>query len=150
MRGLGLPYSSSAPSLSLPISFLIVWRPSSHGTFFHSTLLSSPQDMQKAFARYKTLMLSLNLGGRELQGETGPEVQQLQEDMCSMNRSWTKACGSLEEWEDNLRNSFMQCQVRKLNKEYCVNLCATEKSSLCKLTSGIRVYFVYFCVFICV
>ncbi|XP_058234972.1 nesprin-1 isoform X2 [Hemibagrus wyckioides] len=68
------------------------------------------KDMQKAFARYKTLMLSLNLGGRELQGETGPEVQQLQEDLCSMNRSWDEACVSVEEWEDNLRKSFMHCQ----------------------------------------
>ncbi|MCI4389446.1 hypothetical protein PGIGA_G00098050 [Pangasianodon gigas] len=68
------------------------------------------KDMQKAFARYKTLMLSLNLGGRELQCETGPEMQQLQEDLCSMNRSWTEACVSLEEWEENLRKSFMHCQ----------------------------------------
>ncbi|KAK3542505.1 hypothetical protein QTP86_027710 [Hemibagrus guttatus] len=68
------------------------------------------KDMQKAFARYKTLMLSLNLGGRELQCEGGPEVQQLQEDLCSMNRSWDEACVSLEEWEDNLRKSFMHCQ----------------------------------------
>ncbi|GAA6103692.1 nesprin-2 [Tachysurus ichikawai] len=68
------------------------------------------KDMQKTFARYKTLMLSLNLGGRELQCETGPEVQQLKEDFCSMNRSWAEACVSLEEWEDNLRKSFMHCQ----------------------------------------
>lgn len=90
------------------------------GPFSHSTLLIL-QDMQKAFARYKTLMLSLNLGGRELQGETGPEVQQLQEDLCSMNRSWDEACVSLEDWEDNLRKSFMHCQVRGLNKVMCVN-----------------------------
>ncbi|KAK2864041.1 hypothetical protein Q7C36_003195 [Tachysurus vachellii] len=68
------------------------------------------KDMQKTFARYKTLMLSLNLCGRELQCETGPEVQQLKEDFCSMNRSWAEACVSLEEWEDNLRRSFMHCQ----------------------------------------
>ncbi|KAF4070784.1 hypothetical protein AMELA_G00277550 [Ameiurus melas] len=68
------------------------------------------KDMQKAFARYKTLMLSLNLGGRELKCETGPEVQQVQEDLCSMNQSWNKACTSLDEWEDNLRKSFMHCQ----------------------------------------
>lgn len=71
--------------------------------------------MQKAFARYKTLMLSLNLGGRELRGETGPEVRQLQEDLCTMNRSWTEACVSLEDWENSLRMSFMHCQVQNRN-----------------------------------
>ncbi|KAI5619793.1 nesprin-2-like isoform X2, partial [Silurus asotus] len=68
------------------------------------------KDIQKSFARYKTLMLSLNLGGRELQFQTGPEVQQLQEDFCSMNQNWTEACMSLEKWEGNLRKSFMHCQ----------------------------------------
>lgn len=93
-----------------------------NGPFHHTSLLCILQDMQKTFARYKTLMLSLNLGGRELQCETGPEVQQLKEDFCSMNRSWAEACVSLEEWEDNLRKSFMHCQVRGLNKRVCVNL----------------------------
>ncbi|XP_046692460.1 nesprin-2 isoform X2 [Silurus meridionalis] len=68
------------------------------------------KDIQKAFARYKTLMLSLNLGGQELQFQTGPEVQQLQEDFCSMNQNWTDACMSLEKWEGDLRKSFMHCQ----------------------------------------
>lgn len=75
--------------------------------FFHSL-----QEMQKAFARYKTLMLSLNLGGQELQCEASAEMEQVQESLHSMNRGWAEACTGLEVWEDSLRNSFMHCQVR--------------------------------------
>ncbi|KAI4890797.1 hypothetical protein NFI96_001405 [Prochilodus magdalenae] len=68
------------------------------------------KDMQKTFARYKTLMLSLNLGGRELQHESSAETQQLQESLRSMNQGWTQACMGLEGWEDSLRDSLMRCQ----------------------------------------
>ncbi|XP_036438507.1 LOW QUALITY PROTEIN: nesprin-2 [Colossoma macropomum] len=68
------------------------------------------KEMQKAFSRYKTLMLSLNLGGRELQCEASTEMQQLQEGLRNMNQGWTQACMGLEGWEDSLRNSLMRCQ----------------------------------------
>lgn len=67
------------------------------------------QEMQKTFACYKTMMLSLNLGGRELQqGSTGHE---LQDGLRNMNRRWTEACAGLEGWEDSLRNTLGRCQV---------------------------------------
>ncbi|XP_067239734.1 nesprin-2-like isoform X8 [Chanodichthys erythropterus] len=66
------------------------------------------KEMQKTFACYKTMMLSLNLGGRELhQGATGHE---LQEGLRSMNRRWTEACAGLEGWEGSLRNTLERCQ----------------------------------------
>ncbi|XP_051954461.1 nesprin-2-like [Xyrauchen texanus] len=68
------------------------------------------KEMQKAFARYKTLMLSLNLGGRELQEEAGLGAQELQEDLRNMNRRWTEACAGLEGWEGSLRNTVERCQ----------------------------------------
>ncbi|XP_072538856.1 nesprin-2a isoform X2 [Salminus brasiliensis] len=68
------------------------------------------KEMQKSFARYKTLMLSLNLGGRELESEASAEVQQLQDGLRNMNQGWTEACMGLEGWEDSLRNSLMACQ----------------------------------------
>ncbi|XP_051500897.1 nesprin-2-like [Myxocyprinus asiaticus] len=68
------------------------------------------KEMQKAFARYKTMMLSLNLGGRELQEEAGLGAQELKEDLRSMNRRWTEACEGLEEWEGSLRNTLEHCQ----------------------------------------
>ncbi|XP_051511030.1 LOW QUALITY PROTEIN: nesprin-2-like [Myxocyprinus asiaticus] len=68
------------------------------------------KETQKAFARYKTLMLSLNLGGRELQEEAGLGAQELQEDLRSMNRRWTEACAGLEGWEGSLRNTLERCQ----------------------------------------
>ncbi|KAL6486315.1 hypothetical protein MHYP_G00057070 [Metynnis hypsauchen] len=68
------------------------------------------KEMQKSFARYKTLMLSLNLGVQELQCEASAEMQQLQEGLHNMNQGWTQACMGLEGWEDSLRNSLMRCQ----------------------------------------
>uniref|UniRef100_A0A3B1IEP8 KASH domain-containing protein n=1 Tax=Astyanax mexicanus TaxID=7994 RepID=A0A3B1IEP8_ASTMX len=68
------------------------------------------KEMQKTFSRYKTLMLSLNLIGRELESEGTTEVQQLQEGLHNMNQGWTEACMGLESWEDCLRNSLMACQ----------------------------------------
>ncbi|XP_030628013.1 nesprin-2a [Chanos chanos] len=68
------------------------------------------KEMQKAFAHYKTLMLSLNLGSRDLQQAKNPESQELQESMRNMNRGWTEACAGLESWEDSLRLTLMRCQ----------------------------------------
>uniref|UniRef100_A0A8B9LTW3 KASH domain-containing protein n=1 Tax=Astyanax mexicanus TaxID=7994 RepID=A0A8B9LTW3_ASTMX len=68
------------------------------------------KEMQKTFSRYKTLMLSLNLIGRELESEGTTEMQQLQEGLHNMNQGWTEACMGLESWEDCLRNSLMACQ----------------------------------------
>ncbi|XDV42021.1 hypothetical protein PO909_010774 [Leuciscus waleckii] len=66
------------------------------------------KEMQKTFACYKTMMLSLNLGGRELQqGSTGHE---LQDGLRNMNHRWTEACAGLEGWEDSLRNTLGRCQ----------------------------------------
>ncbi|XP_043093802.1 nesprin-2 isoform X3 [Puntigrus tetrazona] len=64
------------------------------------------KEMQKTFACYKTMMLSLNLGGPELQ-QGAPE---LQEGLRSMNRRWTEACAGLEGWEDSLRTTLGRCQ----------------------------------------
>lgn len=68
--------------------------------------------MQKTFARYKTVMLSLNLGGRELRQGASEGAHELQEGLRSMNHRWTEACGGLEGWEGSLRNTLIRCQVR--------------------------------------
>ncbi len=74
--------------------------------------------MQKKFARYKTLMLSLNLGGQELQQEATGGAPELQEGLRSMNHRWTEACAGLEGWEDSLRTTLGRCQVRDLSNMY--------------------------------
>ncbi|XP_041951730.1 nesprin-2-like isoform X2 [Alosa sapidissima] len=77
------------------------------------------KEMQKTFARYKAMMLSLNLGGQQLQqqGEGGAERPecledpgQLHEALRSMNQGWTEACSRLEAWESSLRTTLMRCQ----------------------------------------
>uniref|UniRef100_A0A8C1YDQ0 KASH domain-containing protein n=1 Tax=Cyprinus carpio TaxID=7962 RepID=A0A8C1YDQ0_CYPCA len=68
------------------------------------------KEMQKTFARYKTLILSLNLGGRELQQGATEGAPELQEGLRSMNHRWTEACAGLEGWEDSLRTTLGRCQ----------------------------------------
>lgn len=60
------------------------------------------KEMQKMFARYKSVMLSVNLGTQE-----APE---LQESLAHVNRGWSRACTGLQEWENGLRNTLMRCQ----------------------------------------
>uniref|UniRef100_A0A8C2DIN0 KASH domain-containing protein n=1 Tax=Cyprinus carpio TaxID=7962 RepID=A0A8C2DIN0_CYPCA len=69
------------------------------------------KEMQKTFARYKTLILSLNLGGRELQQGATEGAPELQEGLRSMNHRWTEACAGLEGWEDSLRTTLGRCQM---------------------------------------
>lgn len=67
--------------------------------------------MQKVFAHYKAVMLSLNMGSCELGGCDGPEARELGEGLASMNQGWMLACTGLEEWQDSLRTTVMRCQV---------------------------------------
>ncbi|XP_071395747.1 LOW QUALITY PROTEIN: nesprin-2-like [Centroberyx affinis] len=60
------------------------------------------KEMQKMFARYKPVMLSVNLGAQE-----APE---LQESLGNINRDWSQACTGLQEWENSLRKTLMRCQ----------------------------------------
>ncbi|XP_056337531.1 nesprin-2 isoform X2 [Danio aesculapii] len=68
------------------------------------------KEMQKTFGRYKTMILSLNLCGRELQQEASGGAPELQEGLHSINHRWTEACAGLEGWEDSLRNTLVRCQ----------------------------------------
>ncbi|KAM9354719.1 nesprin-2a isoform 2-T2 [Pholidichthys leucotaenia] len=60
------------------------------------------KEMQKMFARYKSVMLSINL-----RAEDAPE---LQERVMTMNKEWSKACTSLQQWDTSLRRTLMCCQ----------------------------------------
>ncbi|XP_040920395.1 nesprin-2 isoform X2 [Toxotes jaculatrix] len=60
------------------------------------------KEMQKMFAHYKSIMLSVNLRAQE-----APE---LQERLASMNRDWSRACTGLQQWDTSLRKTLMRCQ----------------------------------------
>ncbi|XP_008295519.1 nesprin-2-like [Stegastes partitus] len=60
------------------------------------------KEMQKAFARYKSIMLSVNL-----RAEEAPE---LQDRLTRMNRDWSRACTGLQQWDTSLRKTLMRCQ----------------------------------------
>ncbi|XP_029903714.1 nesprin-2a [Myripristis murdjan] len=67
-----------------------------------STRAKQLKEMQKMFARYKSVMLSVNLGAQE-----APE---LQESLSNMNHGWSRASTSLQECENSLRKTLMRCQ----------------------------------------
>ncbi|CAG03762.1 unnamed protein product, partial [Tetraodon nigroviridis] len=76
-------------------------------------VLVSVQEMQKTFASYKCLMISINLSGRHFLRGDGAEQAELQDALGSANHSWTQACCSLERWERRLHGALLQCQVRR-------------------------------------
>uniref|UniRef100_A0A672ITC0 KASH domain-containing protein n=1 Tax=Salarias fasciatus TaxID=181472 RepID=A0A672ITC0_SALFA len=60
------------------------------------------KEMQKMFARYKSIMLSVNL-----RAEEAPE---LQERLTGVNRGWSRACTRLQQWDTGLRKTLLRCQ----------------------------------------
>ncbi|KAF7666652.1 hypothetical protein LDENG_00098390 [Lucifuga dentata] len=60
------------------------------------------KEMEKMFSHYKLLVLSVNLRGQE-----APELQQ---SLVTVNRSWSRACTGLQEWDNSLRKTLMRCQ----------------------------------------
>lgn len=62
------------------------------------------QEMQKLFARYKSIMLAVNLGAQE--------TPELQDRLDKMNQNWSQACTGLQQWDTSLRKTLMRCQVR--------------------------------------
>lgn len=71
------------------------------------------QEMQKTFASYKCLMISINLSSRDFLLGDGAEQAELQDALGSANHSWTQACCGLESWERRLHAALLQCQVRR-------------------------------------
>ncbi|XP_028295064.1 nesprin-2a isoform X2 [Gouania willdenowi] len=57
------------------------------------------KEMQRTFAHYKSVMLSLNLRGEE-------EAPGLRD----VNVSWSRACTGLQRWDTSLRKTLMRCQ----------------------------------------
>ncbi|XP_070706002.1 nesprin-2a [Pempheris klunzingeri] len=60
------------------------------------------KETQKKFARYKSVMLSVNLRAQE-----APE---LQERLVGMNRDWSRACTGLQQWDTSQRRTLMRCK----------------------------------------
>lgn len=63
-----------------------------------------PQEMQRTFTRYKSIMLSVNLRAQE--------AAELEEGLAGMNRDWGRACAGLQQWESRLRETLTRCKVR--------------------------------------
>lgn len=68
------------------------------------------KEVQKKFACYKAVILSLNLGTRDLQGSDSVDVGELQQGLGHVNHSWAQASSGLEEWERSLRQKITRCQ----------------------------------------
>uniref|UniRef100_A0A3B5B1F5 KASH domain-containing protein n=1 Tax=Stegastes partitus TaxID=144197 RepID=A0A3B5B1F5_9TELE len=81
------------------------------------------QEMQKAFARYKSIMLSVNL-----RAEEAPE---LQDRLTRMNRDWSRACTGLQQWDTSLRKTLMRCQVSIHNHIFRTHYYTTQPQDWC-------------------
>uniref|UniRef100_W5MW17 Spectrin repeat containing, nuclear envelope 2a n=1 Tax=Lepisosteus oculatus TaxID=7918 RepID=W5MW17_LEPOC len=68
------------------------------------------KEMQKAFANYKAVMISINLSSKDFQQGDSIESQELQAGLKEMNQSWVQASSDLEHWEEGLQNALMKCQ----------------------------------------
>ncbi|KAJ8290336.1 hypothetical protein GJAV_G00011560 [Gymnothorax javanicus] len=68
------------------------------------------KDMQKMFEKYKVVMISVNLSGRDLQQGDSEEAQEIQASLRSVNQNWVKAYTALDSWESQLQNTLIQCQ----------------------------------------
>lgn len=81
------------------------------------------------FACYKSIMLSINL-----RAQGAPE---LRDRLGRMNREWSRACTSLQQWDANLRETLMRCQVRPNQQPPMVadqkSLLASRSMALCAL-----------------
>lgn len=80
--------------------------------------------MQKTFNSYKSIMIGVNLSGRGFQQVDSTELQELRENLQSVNQKWAQACAALDSWERRLHQALMECQVRKTTVTYlkkCLN-----------------------------
>ncbi|XP_033844074.2 nesprin-2-like isoform X2 [Periophthalmus magnuspinnatus] len=71
------------------------------------------KETQRLFCSYKCLMISVNLGVRQLlhASSSDPQnLQEIQEAVDSANHSWTQACSSLQGWELRLHQGLCKCQ----------------------------------------
>ncbi|KAJ7990956.1 hypothetical protein DPEC_G00292250 [Dallia pectoralis] len=68
------------------------------------------KEMQRTFNSHKSLMISINLRGQDLQAGGIAELQEIQEGLRTANHRWTQACAGLDSWEEKLHSTLMQCQ----------------------------------------
>ncbi|XP_055018144.1 nesprin-2-like [Boleophthalmus pectinirostris] len=82
--------------------------------------ISKLKEMQRLFCSYKCLMISVNLGARQLLHTSScssssealelQNLQEIQEAVDSANHSWAQACSSLQGWELRLHQGLCKCQ----------------------------------------
>lgn len=63
------------------------------------------------FGNNKALMISVNLGGRDLLPGEGAEAHELK----AANQKWMQACAALDTWENQLHLELLRCQVPDTN-----------------------------------
>uniref|UniRef100_M3XJB3 Spectrin repeat containing, nuclear envelope 2b n=1 Tax=Latimeria chalumnae TaxID=7897 RepID=M3XJB3_LATCH len=71
------------------------------------------KDTQKAFDKYKAVVISVNLSSKDFQQSDSVESKELQDKLRQMNRRWDQACHSLDAWKESLQHALMQCQVSR-------------------------------------
>lgn len=62
---------------------------------------------------YKALVVSLNVSSKEFLQPGSSESKELHESVGQLRVHWDAARAAAESWREGLRQSLMQCQVRR-------------------------------------
>ncbi|XP_038193388.1 nesprin-2 isoform X4 [Arvicola amphibius] len=85
------------------------------------------QEILKAFASYKTLMVSVNVSHKESLPSESPESAELQNRLHQLSLSWDTVQGVMDSWRGDLRQSLMQCQdFHRLSQDLLLWLASAE------------------------
>ncbi|XP_075804014.1 nesprin-2 isoform X10 [Microtus pennsylvanicus] len=85
------------------------------------------QEILKAFATYKALMVSVNVSHKESLPSESPESTELQNRLHQLSLSWDTVQGVMDSWREDLRQSLMQCQdFHRLSQDLLLWLASAE------------------------
>ena len=62
-------------------------------------------------------MVSVNVNSKEFLQSESAESKELQDRVSQLTLRWNTALGVVESWREGLRQSLMQCQVRRLSTQ---------------------------------
>ncbi|XP_021103430.1 nesprin-2 isoform X2 [Heterocephalus glaber] len=118
-----LRIKQNVQQLNLIISEITAWLEKTEEELETLKMAKPPSDIQeleprvkrlreilKAFDTYKTLMVSVNVSGKESLPPESAESTELQRRLCELSLHWEAVQGVMDSWRGDLQQSLMQCQ----------------------------------------
>ncbi|XP_050009678.1 nesprin-2 isoform X8 [Alexandromys fortis] len=135
-----LRIKENAQRLNSDISTIAAWLEKTEAELEALRLAEPPSDVQemalrvkklqeilKAFATYKALMVSVNVSHKESLPSESPESTELQNRLHQLSLSWDTVQGVMDSWRGDLRQSLMQCQdFHRLSQDLLLWLASAE------------------------